>query len=380
MKGYDEAGIIFGTSYASTKGAQLAVNPRAALVFPWHAMQRQVRVAGRVERIGDDRVRRALGPAAARRAAGRGGVGAVDGRRLARGTGRADAAARRADRRRRGARGRTSGAATGSCPTGWSSGRAAPTGCTTGCGSCATRARAAAGSCSGSLHDEGPAAPDTSQARRGPLQRGRRGRSTPPRLRNPPFRRLFWGVAATMLGQQMTLVAVPFQVYALTGSSLLVGVTSIVALVPLIVFGLLGGAIADAMDRRRLMLITSWGAAVTSGLLAVQALLPGGGNLVLLWVLTAAVSGFAAVNQPTRSAAIPALVGPAGVPGRQRADDDRAAHLRHRRPAAGRAADQPRRPVRHLRRRRGGLRRRRGAAARSAVAAAGRPGRHRCGS
>ena len=57
------------------------------------------------------------------------------------------------------------------------------------------------------------------------------------------------------------------------------------------------------------MLITSAGAAVTSALLAVQALLPGGGNLVLLWVLTAFVSGFAAVNQPTRSAVIPALVG-----------------------------------------------------------------------
>jgi MFS family permease len=108
-------------------------------------------------------------------------------------------------------------------------------------------------------------------------------------LSNPAYRRLFWGVAATMLGQQMTLVAVPFQVYALTGSSLLVGVTSMVALVPLIVFGLLGGAIADAMDRRRLMLITSTGAAVTSGLLALQALLPGGGNLALLWVLTACV-------------------------------------------------------------------------------------------
>ena len=132
-------------------------------------------------------------------------------------------------------------------------------------------------------------------------------------LRIPAFRRLFGGVAATMLGQQMTLVAVPFQVYELTGSSLLVGVTSIVALVPLIVFGLLGGAIADAMDRRKLMLITSAGAAGTSALLAVQALLPGGGNLVLLWVLTACVSGFAAVNQPTRSAVIPALVGPSGV-------------------------------------------------------------------
>ncbi|SEK49077.1 Pyridoxamine 5'-phosphate oxidase [Blastococcus sp. DSM 46786] len=53
MKGYDTDGIVFGTSYASAKGAQLAVNPRAALVFPWHALQRQVRVAGRVERIGD---------------------------------------------------------------------------------------------------------------------------------------------------------------------------------------------------------------------------------------------------------------------------------------------------------------------------------------
>src|SRR4051794_41505586 len=118
-----------------------------------------------------------------------------------------------------------------------------------------------------------------------------------------------------MLGQQMTLVAVPFQVYELTRSSLLVGVTSIVALVPLIVFGLLGGAIADAMDRRRLMLITSAGSAVTSALLAVQAALPGDGNLVVLWVLTACVSGFAAVNQPTRGAVIPALVGPVGVPG-----------------------------------------------------------------
>lgn len=133
-------------------------------------------------------------------------------------------------------------------------------------------------------------------------------------LRNRNYRRLFLGVAATMLGQQMTLVAVPYQVYRLTGSSLLVGVTSVVALVPLIVFGLLGGAIADAMDRRKLMLITSTGAALTSALLAVQALLPGGGNLALLWVLTACVSGFAAVNQPVRFAVIPALVGPAGVP------------------------------------------------------------------
>jgi pyridoxamine 5'-phosphate oxidase len=53
MKGYDASGFVFGTSYASAKGAQLAANPRAALVFPWHALQRQVRVTGRVERVGD---------------------------------------------------------------------------------------------------------------------------------------------------------------------------------------------------------------------------------------------------------------------------------------------------------------------------------------
>ncbi|MGY1854998.1 pyridoxamine 5'-phosphate oxidase [Modestobacter sp. SYSU DS0290] len=53
MKGYDDGGFVFGTNYASAKGAQLAVNPRAAVVFPWHVQQRQVRVTGTVERIGD---------------------------------------------------------------------------------------------------------------------------------------------------------------------------------------------------------------------------------------------------------------------------------------------------------------------------------------
>jgi pyridoxamine 5'-phosphate oxidase len=53
MKGYDSSGFVFGTSYASAKGAQLAVNARAALVFPWHAISREGRVAGRVERVGE---------------------------------------------------------------------------------------------------------------------------------------------------------------------------------------------------------------------------------------------------------------------------------------------------------------------------------------
>jgi MFS family permease len=148
----------------------------------------------------------------------------------------------------------------------------------------------------------------------GPSRRRRRWAMDTTPLRNPAYRALFWGIAATMFGQQMTLVAVPYQVYSMTGSSLLVGVTSLVGLVPLIIFGLLGGAIADVMDRRKLLLITSVGATLTAVGLALQALLPGGGNLALLWILTAALSAFAAVNQPTRSAVIPTIVGLEQVP------------------------------------------------------------------
>jgi pyridoxamine 5'-phosphate oxidase len=53
LKGYDTTGLVWVSNYASTKGAQLAANPRAALVTTWHALQRQVRITGTVERIGD---------------------------------------------------------------------------------------------------------------------------------------------------------------------------------------------------------------------------------------------------------------------------------------------------------------------------------------
>lgn len=127
-------------------------------------------------------------------------------------------------------------------------------------------------------------------------------------LRSRDFRRLWLGQVITIIGTTMTLVAVPTQVYQITGRSLDVGITSIVALVPLIVFGLLGGAIADSMDRRVLLLITAGGTAVTSALLWLQALLPGGGPLWSLWLLVAAQSALFAVNSPTGRAVIPKLV------------------------------------------------------------------------
>lgn len=126
-------------------------------------------------------------------------------------------------------------------------------------------------------------------------------------MRVPAFRRLWISTAVTAIGSQLTIVAVPKQVYDLTGSSAYVGLTGAVALVPLLVFGLWGGAIADTVDRRKLLLVTNTGIAATSVLLWAQAYFA----VNSVWVVLALLGvnqAFFAVNMPTRSAAIARLV------------------------------------------------------------------------
>ena len=67
---------------------------------------------------------------------------------------------------------------------------------------------------------------------------------------NEHFRRLWLANVVTVVGAQLTVVAVPAQIYEITGSSAYVGLTGLFGLVPLVVFGLYGGALADVMDRR----------------------------------------------------------------------------------------------------------------------------------
>jgi len=86
-----------------------------------------------------------------------------------------------------------------------------------------------------------------------------------------PFRRMWASTAITSVGSQLTAVAVPKQVFDITNSSGYVGLAGVFALVPLLVFGLWGGAVADAMDRRKLLIISNAGIAVTSVLLWIQA-------------------------------------------------------------------------------------------------------------
>jgi predicted MFS family arabinose efflux permease len=102
-------------------------------------------------------------------------------------------------------------------------------------------------------------------------------------------------------------VGVAYQAYLLTHSTLVVGLVSLVQLGPLLVGSLGGGAVADAMDRRRLLLITQVVLATTSAGLAVNALLPHP-HLWPLFAFTAGSAAFQGVDNPTRKAALPMLV------------------------------------------------------------------------
>ena len=132
-------------------------------------------------------------------------------------------------------------------------------------------------------------------------------------LKEPHFRRLWTANIVTVIGAQLTVVAVPAQIYAMTGSSAYVGLTGVFGLVPLVVFGLYGGALADVFDRRTILLVTTIGLIVTSGLFAAQAF-AGSTNVWLLLSLFAVQQAFFAVNQPTRSALLPRLVPAALLP------------------------------------------------------------------
>lgn len=132
-------------------------------------------------------------------------------------------------------------------------------------------------------------------------------------LRIAPYRRLWSSSVVTQFGSQLTIVAVPKQLYDITGTSAYVGLSGLVALVPLAVFGLWGGAVADVVDRRRLLLATNSGIALTSVLLCAQAA-SGARSVWLVLVLLGLQQACFGMNQTTRSAVIVRLVPPSELP------------------------------------------------------------------
>ncbi|MET7382894.1 MFS transporter [Streptomyces sp. NPDC005526] len=148
------------------------------------------------------------------------------------------------------------------------------------------------------------AAPDPA----GPVRRDRRRWAMDTRpLRRPAYRRLWSSTVVTAVGSQLTAVAVPQQIYDITGSSAWVGYASLAGLLPMVVFALWGGAVADTVDRRRLLLVTNSGIAVTSLLFWLQAVtrLDSVGALMALLAVQQAFFG---LNSPARNASIARLV------------------------------------------------------------------------
>ena len=128
-------------------------------------------------------------------------------------------------------------------------------------------------------------------------------------LRRRDFRLLFGGQLVSFLGAQVTFVAVPFQVYQVTRSSLAVGLLGLVELGPVLGFAFLGGALADARDRRLMVLITELAFAVTSGLLLGNALLAAP-QLWVIYAVAALQAGLFALQRPSLDSLLPRLVPP----------------------------------------------------------------------
>jgi MFS family permease len=128
-----------------------------------------------------------------------------------------------------------------------------------------------------------------------------------PLRRFPRFRLLWTGYLVSTIGSQLTVVAVPLQVFDMTHSSLDVGLLSLAVLGPLLVGSIVGGSVADAVDRRRMLFVTETAMAAASVGLALNA----SSRHPALWpvfVLTAFSGMFAGADSPTRTAMVANLV------------------------------------------------------------------------
>lgn len=121
------------------------------------------------------------------------------------------------------------------------------------------------------------------------------------------FRLLLVAGTVFYLGGMVSYVAIPFQVYRLTGSNLAVGAIGIAELVPFVVFGLWGGALADHVDRRRLLVVCGVAQVGLTGVLAVNAFRDRP-SLSLLFATAVLLSAASALQRPSREALMPRTV------------------------------------------------------------------------
>jgi MFS family permease len=128
-----------------------------------------------------------------------------------------------------------------------------------------------------------------------------------PLKKYPDFRRLWLSGLISYFGSMFTYVALPFQVKELTGSYLAVGLIGLVEIIPLVVFGLYGGVLADHMDRKKMIWATEFAALFLSVILLINSLLPSP-SLALIYIVAALFSAVDGLQRPSADAILPRLV------------------------------------------------------------------------
>ena len=130
---------------------------------------------------------------------------------------------------------------------------------------------------------------------------------TTPLRTSRDFRLLFLAGSVVYFGAMVSYVAIPYQIYTLTDSNFAVGAIGLVELAPILVFGLYGGALADHVDRRKLLIFTGLGQAVFTAVLAVNAFRDDP-DVWVIFVVAVALTSCSALQRPSREALMPRTV------------------------------------------------------------------------
>jgi MFS family permease len=135
-----------------------------------------------------------------------------------------------------------------------------------------------------------------------------------PLRENHQYRLLFGSGLITGLGSAATFVALPYQVADITGSFVAVGVLGLLEIVPLVVFGLWGGVLADRVDRRTMVLLTEASFMFGVAVLFVNALRGDSAQVWPIYVVAVLISAIDSLQRPSLESIVPRVVPPAQLP------------------------------------------------------------------
>ena len=121
------------------------------------------------------------------------------------------------------------------------------------------------------------------------------------------FKLLFTAGLFSSFGSMITFVALPFQVKELTGSFWAVGLIGVVEIIPLIVFGLYGGVLADYLDRKKMIWFTEFGTLIATSILLINSLQEKP-SVILIFVIAAIFAALSGLKRPSQDAILPRLV------------------------------------------------------------------------